>query len=309
MALTRAALRSGPAPSDAMGNDMPRLPDVRRAARDVRSHVLRMGREERGRRALWPDGAPGAVGSEACDHPTYSVYVPRDVKPTGDIIVVLPGGGYAGHAEHEASPVGRRLAAAGVCAVVVRYRLAPRYRHPAMLDDARQAIAVARARAPEWGLVRNRVGVLGFSAGGHLAGMAALFEGHESGGGHGRPDFAVLIYPVVQMTGECALAGVRGALLGNLDETPLSADMSLDRCVGDGAPPCFIVHGNDDAVVDVRHSLRLAGAYRSAGRPFELHVFAHGPHGFGLGRRGSPVGLWPDLCLAWLRAVPDSPRA
>lgn len=276
---------------------------VRRAARRVRDAALRLGAEERRPIPLWDGPAPGEPAQTMHGQPTFSVYLPPAEKRTGEAVVVCPGGGYSGHAEHEAAPVGRWLSRAGIVALVLRYRLAPMHRHPAMLEDALQAVKVTRALCPEWGIRTDRVGILGFSAGGHLAAMATYLGQAD----FERPDFAILIYPVVCMVGEYAHAGCRAALLGSPDETAEAAEVSVDLQVKPGAPPCFIVHGADDEVVDVRNSLALASACRQAHVRSELHVYASGPHGFGLGERGRPTATWPRLCLAWIRGCLDAP--
>lgn len=272
---------------------------MRRLAKRARDWYLRCGPEERQRVPLCDDGA-GDRGDTA-DVPCYSLYLPEPQKARDIGVVVFPGGGYVGHAEHEAAPVGRWLRSLGVAAMVVRYRVAPDAKHPDMLDDARRAVQIMRAHSEEW---RSAcVGVLGFSAGGHLAGLTALTWDRDTLNGIAGPDFAVLVYPVVCMVGPYAHAGCRGALLGQTAETELARSLSLENLVTSGAPPIFLVHGMDDSVIDVRNSLCLAEAYAAQRRPCELHVFASGPHGFGLGERGRPAAAWPGLCDAWLRAV------
>lgn len=256
-----------------------------------------MDRAEMAAQPLWTGTAPGAVGADRADMPTYSVYLPRPETATGKIVVVLPGGGYSDHAEHEASPVGRWLRSIGVVGVVLRYRLAPRYRHPTMLDDALEAVRLCRRRAESWNADRSRVGVLGFSAGGHLAALAATALDADP---EARPDYAVLIYPVVRMVGSLAHPGCRAALLGDATESQCAAALDADARVRRGCPPAFVVHGWDDNVIPVGNSLAYAEACRRADVPCELHVFAHGPHGFGLGGSGLPVSVWPDLCADWL---------
>lgn len=272
---------------------------IRQTARKVRDRVLRATPEERAALSLWDGTPPDGQICEGQAGPTYSLYLPQAGKRSGAGIVVFPGGGYCAHAEHEAGPVGRWLRSAGIAAMVVRYRLAPHYRHPAMLNDARRAISIMREHAREWGI--QRVGVLGFSAGGHLAGMSMLLT--EGALSSERPDFGVLIYPVVCMIGPFAHPWCRTALLGTEGETAEAEAVSLERHVDSSSPPVFLVHGADDEVIDVRNSLELATAYRHAGRPCEVHVFSRGPHGFGLGERGQPNSAWPVLCAAWVRAL------
>lgn len=270
---------------------------VKSMAKKVRDTMYRWGGEERRPYALWHDGAPGAVGNEDADRPTYSLYLPRAERRTGRLVVVLPGGGYCGHAEHEAAPVGRWLRSLGVAAMVVRYRLAPRYRHPVMLHDAQQAVRLARANSDAWEISPNRIGILGFSAGGHLAAITAHLS---SPGDPARPDFAVLIYPVIRMTGPLAHSGCRAALTGDATESALARGLNADELVSPSSPPCFIVHGSDDEVIHVGNTHAYAAACRAHGVPCEAHCFAVGPHGFGLARGAGAVAAWPRLCADWL---------
>ncbi len=279
---------------------MSELSGLRTMAKRARNTVYRMGLEEIHARPLWEADAPGAVGREPADIPTYAVYAPKSDAPIRNIVVVFPGGGYSAHAEHEAAPVARRVRSMGAVGVVVRYRLAPRYRYPAMLDDALEAVRVCRRNAAAWNADGAHVGVLGFSAGGHLAALTATCT---TDGTDARPDFAVLIYPVIKMAGSLAHPGCRAALLGDATETPIAAELDADARVAPDSPPSFVVHGWNDTVIDVGNSLAYAAACRRAGVACELHVYADGPHGFGLGGRGRPVSAWPDLCAAWLAGL------
>ena len=170
---------------------------------------------------LWPQGAPGAAGSDAGDAnhagdiPTITVYLPPKEKATGASIVICPGGGYGFLAtEHEGKEVAEWLNSLGVAGVVLKYRLAPKYKHPAPLDDARRAIRMVRWKSKEWGLDPDRVGVMGFSAGGHLASTLAThfreahpLPGDAINGFTERPDVAILVYPVVSFTAEYSHKG------------------------------------------------------------------------------------------------------
>lgn len=169
-----------------------------------------------------------------------------------------------------------------------------------MLEDAQQAIGLTRAYAESWGCRSLRVGVLGFSAGGHLAATAATACNAPA---PERPDFAVLIYPVIRMAGPLSHPGCRAALTGETDETDLARSLDTDRRVAPGCPPAFLVHGGDDEVIAMGNSLAYASACREAKVPCELHVFANGPHGFGLARGAGAVGAWPGLCAGWVRRL------
>ncbi len=273
---------------------------LRSMAKHARNAAYRLAREEMRARPLRDHAVPDITAGDHGNLPTYSVYRPRPENATGTIVVVLPGGGYSAHAEHEAAPVGRWVRSIGAVGVVLRYRVAPHHRYPAMLDDVLEAVSMCRRNADAWNANAARVGILGFSAGGHLAALAATSSATAS---ETRPDFAILIYPVIRMVGKLAHPGCRAALLGNEAETELAATLDADARVQAGSPPAFLVHGWNDEVVDVRNSIVFADACRNTGTPCELHVFAYGPHGFGLGRRAGAAAEWPSLCKAWLAGL------
>jgi acetyl esterase/lipase len=242
---------------------------------------------------LYPDGNVPHARDDDDDLPTLTIV--RPAHPTGAACVVCPGGGYGVHAPHEREPIGDWLASLGITAALLKYRLGPRYRHPAMLTDALQALR--RTRALD-GIDPQRVGILGFSAGGHLASTAAtLFTGDAD-----RPDFAVLIYPVIQLDGPTAHVGSRINLLGELPDAMLVAQLCTDTAVTARTPPTFLVHSTDDTPVPVENSLRFAAALAAAGVPFGMQIYSQGGHGFGLGSLDAPETLaWPSACAAWLR--------
>lgn len=254
---------------------------------------------------LYPKGAPGALGTDPKkDVPTLSVYLPPADKATGAAVVVCPGGGYGGLADHEGHPIAEWLNTVGVAGIVLRYRVAP-YKHPVPLQDAQRAIRTVRARAAEWKLDPGRVGILGFSAGGHLASSAATHfddgkadaeDAVEKAGC--RPDLAILIYPVITMTDPHTHKGSRNNLLGGSPAAELVDLMSSEKQVTPKTPPCFIVFGSNDRVVPVENGLMMAEALAKAKVPFDLHVYEDGPHGFGLRGKG-PIGGWPEACATW----------
>jgi acetyl esterase/lipase len=260
-------------------------------------------------RPLWPQGAPGAVGSEELDRPTLTIYQPPAEQRQRAAIVVCPGGGYAGLAmDHEGRQVADWLNAQGITACVLKYRLGPRYRHPAPLDDAQRAIRTVRAAADKLGIDRDKVGILGFSAGGHLASTAAThFAGGKPDSGDAierescRPDFAVLLYPVVAMATEYAHGGSKKNLLGDSPDEELVASLSNERQVTSETPPCFLVHTDEDKPVPAENSLLFYQALRKAGVPAELHVYQYGQHGLGLGPKDPAFSTWPALCATWLK--------
>lgn len=256
---------------------------------------------------LWPDGAPGAAGKEPVDIPTLTPYFPPASKATGAAIIVCPGGGYSHLADHEGRPVAEWLNTLGITAFVLKYRLGPRYHHPAPLLDAARAIRTVRARATEWHLDPARIGILGFSAGGHLtATIGTHFDAGKADASDpidrfsSRPDLMVLIYPVITMK-EFTHAGSKKMLLGEQPTPELITLLSNDEQVTKETPPAFLVHTADDPGVPVENSLRFAEALRKARVPVEIHIYEHGPHGFGLGTKDPILSTWPQRCAEWLR--------
>jgi acetyl esterase/lipase len=259
---------------------------------------------------LWPDGAPGALGTEEQDEPTLTIYLPFGPQATGAGIVICPGGGYQGLAmDHEGHQVARWFTARGVAAFIVKYRLGPRYHHPAMLQDALRAIRVVRSRASEFGVEPDRIGVLGFSAGGHLASSAATLFDHPDGrvtdglnATTSRPDFAILAYPVIAFGQEATHRGSQEHLLGESPTPELVARLSTERQVTTGTPPTFLFHTTEDSAVPPENSVQFYLALRKAGVAAELHIYEKGRHGVGLAPHDPVLATWPELALAWLKS-------
>jgi acetyl esterase/lipase len=257
---------------------------------------------------LWPAGAPGALGREVDDIPTLTPYLAPKEKASGAAIIVFPGGGYSHLADHEGRPVAEWLASVGITAFVLKYRHGPKYQHPVPLQDAARAVRMVRARVSEWHVDPKRIGILGFSAGGHLA--STLGTHFDSGAPaasdpiervSSRPDLMILIYPVITMK-EFTHAGSKKQLLGENPTPELVTLLSNEEQVTKGTPPTFLVHTADDAGVPVENSLRFAEALRKSGVSFELHVYEHGRHGFGLGGNDPILSTWPARCADWLRS-------
>ena len=206
-------------------------------------------------------------------------------------VIVLPGGGYRHHAPHEGEPVAAWLRSLGLEASVYTYPV--RARHPRVVDAIRLEVARVRAAGA------TRVGLLGFSAGGHAAGYAALTRDDI--------DFAVLGYPVVSMLLETHYAS-RVSLIGAHATPDLRAATSLERLVTPSAPPFFVWHTAADAAVPVEHAYLLAQALAVNGVSHELHVFAHGAHGLGLAP-GTEAAAWVPLCATWLKGLEPHARA
>lgn len=257
---------------------------------------------------LWADGAPGAVGEEAADRPNLTVYLPTAEKANGCAVVVCPGGGYGFLAvDHEGRQVAEWLNSFGVAAFVLRYRIAQRYRHPAPLQDAQRAIRTVRARADEWKVDPRRIGILGFSAGGHLASSAGthFVEGKPDAADTlervtSRPDFMVLVYPVISFTTQYTHKGSRRNLLGDNPDTKLVEELSNEKQVTPKTPPTFLVHTSGDGAVPPENSVLFYMALRRAGVPAELHIYEKGRHGFGLAPKDSTLSSWPRRCQDWM---------
>jgi acetyl esterase/lipase len=253
---------------------------------------------------LWPDGAPGALGQAEQDIPTLTPYLPEAARATRAAIVVCPGGGYGGLASHEGKDYALWLNTHGVTAFVLKYRLGSHgYRHPAMLQDAARAVRLVRTKAAAWDVDPQRVGIMGSSAGGHLAAtLLTHFDGGQPDASDpierqsSRPDLGVLCYPVITM-GQHTHAGSKRNLLG-LDPAPeLVKLLSNELQVTPATPPCFVWHTVADTGVPVENSLEFAAALRRAGVPFDLHLYQTGRHGLGLGN-GHP---WTQDCAFWLQ--------
>jgi acetyl esterase/lipase len=251
---------------------------------------------------VWPSGAPGAVGEEDADKPTIAIYIAGSPAPTSPAVVVCPGGGYGALAmDHEGKQIADWLNARGIAAFVLKYRLGPRYRHPAMLDDVQQAIRAVRSRAKEFGVAPDRIGVWGFSAGGHLASSAATHFATVDGVSS-RPDFAILAYPVITLTDEPFVhKGSRKNLLGEAPDPELVRQMSSELQVTPETPPVFLFHTNGDTGVPAENSVLFYLALRKAGVPAEMHIFEKGRHGLGLAQADPALKQWPTLLENWFR--------
>ena len=261
---------------------------------------------------LWPGGAPGALGQAPKDIPTLTPFLPAPPKATGAAMVVCPGGGYAFLAPHEGEGYARWLAENGIAAFVLKYRLTPAgYHHPAMLQDAARAVRLVRTRAAEWKLDPKRIGIIGSSAGGHLA--STLLTHFDAGNpeaadpierASSRPDLGILCYAVISLK-SFTHSGSRDNLLGKNPPPGLVQELSNELRVTKDTPPCFIWHTVEDSLVPVENSLQFAEALRKAGVPFELHLYEKGGHGMGLGKdefNSAAKHPWTRDCLYWLMA-------
>jgi len=257
---------------------------------------------------LWEKSAPGALGSTPFDIPTLKPYLPDPAKATGAAMIICPGGGYGGLAPHEGEGYAKWLSGNGITAFVLKYRLGSHgYRHPVMLQDAARAVRTIRADAAKWKVDPKRVGIIGSSAGGHLA--STLLTHFDAGDPNAadpidrmssRPDLGVLCYAVITM-GPNTHKGSKANLLGKDPAPELVELLSNEKQVTRETPPCFIWHTWEDQSVPVENSLEFARALREKGVPFDLHIYQKGGHGMGLGKAGSPRHPWAADCLYWLR--------
>lgn len=258
---------------------------------------------------LWSGAAPGALGSEDADTPTLTVFLPRTVREGTPAVVVCPGGGYQNLASnHEGRQVANFLNSLGIAAFVLKYRLGPKYHHPVELGDAQRALRTLRSHAAEWRLDPARVGIMGFSAGGHLAMSASTWTdpGNPQAADpvdrvSSRPDFAVLGYPVISMTESYMHRGSQRNLLGDNPDPDLARRLSGENAVTRDTPPTFIFQTNEDTTVPAENSIYYFLALRKAGVPAEMHVFEKGAHGVGLANDIPALSPWSSLLATWLR--------
>ncbi len=257
---------------------------------------------------LWTHNIPGAQGNGLEDTPRLTPMLVDSSEPAA-AVVVCPGGGYNHRADHEGEPVGRWLNSLGIAAFVLDYRVSP-YRHPAPLQDAQRAIRMVRHQAETWRIDPRRIGILGFSAGGHLAISAAtIFDDGDASSDDPiqrqscRPDAFISCYAVVTLDSRYHHGGSRRALLGETPPQSLISELSLHARVTDRTPPAFIWHTAEDKSVPVQNSLMLAHALGDRGVPFSLHVFPKGNHGMGLAASNPIVSAWTQLCADWLGEI------
>jgi acetyl esterase/lipase len=257
---------------------------------------------------LWSAGAPGALGTAEADIPFLDVHLPEELT-AASAVVVVPGGGYHSLAlDHEGAQIARWLNDRGVAAFVLHYRIAPRYHYPAPIQDGQRALRCVRASASSYGVSPERIGIWGFSAGGHLASSVAThFDTGQPDAADpvervsDRPAFAILAYGVLSLDSETTHPGSRRSLLGPTPDPGLVEQFSNERQVDHDTPPCFLFHTGADPVVPVENSLRFYEALRRVGVPAELHVYEQGGHGVGLAKNDPVLRSWPSLLGAWMR--------
>jgi acetyl esterase/lipase len=257
---------------------------------------------------LWPGGAPGALGTEPADQPTLYPFVVPAGRGVGTAVIVCPGGGYQNLSmEKEGTDIARWLNSLGVTAFVLQYRLGPKYHHPIELGDAQRAIRLVRSHAADYRIEPDRVGIMGFSAGGHLASSAGThFDAGNAAAtdpidrAASRPDFLILCYPVISFV-NYTHQGSKNNLLGPNPDPKLVETMSCELAVTAQTPPTFLFHTNADTGVPAENSVLFYLALRKAGVPAEIHIYERGPHGVGLATTDEALSSWPQRLADWLR--------
>lgn len=268
---------------------------------------------------LWPEGVPGAkdVGPEVLKDgrlsnvsvPTLTYLAPAVDRPNGTAVIIAPGGGYAVLSfEREGIQYGRWLGSHGVTTFVLKYRLRE-FGHPAPLQDVLRAVRLVRTHAAELGVDPNRIGVMGSSAGGHLAASAGTLFDHADGrtgaeldATPARPDFLILMYPVITLDDPVAHAGSRRSLLGAQPTADQIQLLSVEKQITASTPPTLLIHTQEDKSVPVENSLLFYQALTRAGVPAELYAFERGSHGMGMRAGLGTASDWPARAAEWLRA-------
>lgn len=259
---------------------------------------------------LWPEGAPGAKGDQPTDQPTLTIYLPARESQNGAAVVVCPGGGY-GHLakDHEGSQIAEYFNAFGISAFVLHYRLGSKgYHHPIPLGDAQRALRMVRHGAKQYRIDPKRIGIMGFSAGGHLASTAGTkFDQGKADAKDPidrvgcRPDFMILCYPVISFTTKFTHQGSKRNLLGKQsNDEKLVRHLSNELQVTRDTPPTFLFHTNEDRGVPPENSVLFYLALRKAGIPAELHIYQKGRHGVGLSPKDPILSTWSKRLKDWM---------
>lgn len=258
---------------------------------------------------LWEHNVPGAQGTKDEDIPTLTLYSVVNPASTGTAVIVAPGGSYTHLAmNHEGRQVANWLNSLGVTAFVLKYRLGPKYHHPVELGDAQRAMRFVRSRAKSLGYKSDRIGFMGFSAGGHLAStIGTHFDNGDSKANDPidrvscRPDFLILAYPVISFVASYSHSASAKNLLGPDPDMKVRQELSNELHVTAQTPPTFLFATSTDKVVPVQNSVSFYNALLDAGVPAEMHIFQKGPHGVGLDLADPSLGQWPTLLATWMR--------
>jgi acetyl esterase/lipase len=276
---------------------------------------------------LWPDGIPGlilndnyvekatmieglATRYEKVTNPALFVFLPPKETATGTAVLICPGGGYSALAfSHEGHAVARWLNENGIAGIILKYRLPSdmimKDKSVGPLQDAQEAMRIIRRNASLWNIDPHKIGVIGFSAGGHLASTLSthfdekVYEVKDTTSA--RPDFSLLIYPVITMEASFTHAGSRGNLIGENPSEEAIKRFSNELQITENTPPAYLVHSGDDKSVPVKNSIVYYEGLQKLGIPAELHIFQKGGHGYGMSVNRGTQSSWPDLCLKWMK--------
>jgi acetyl esterase/lipase len=276
---------------------------------------------------LWPDGVPGSITNgayveketmangmpsryEKVTDPTLTVFLPAPEKATGTAVLICPGGGYGVLAfDHEGYQIARWLNDNGIAGIILKYRLPSdlimKDKRIGPLQDAQEGIRFIRRKAAEWHINPHKIGVIGFSAGGHLASTISTHYAekvYDSDTTSARPDFSLLIYPVITFNETFTHMGSRTNLISKDAGAEDVMRFSNELQVNEKTPPAFLVHSADDKVVPVKNSMEYYSNLVKYNIPSELHVFQKGGHGYGLSVGNGTQAAWPGLCISWLHA-------
>jgi dienelactone hydrolase len=235
--------------------------------------------------------------------PQLEVYLPNKKSASGQAVIICPGGGYAILAyDWEGTDIAKFLNAKGIAAFVLKYRLPDPLSSTAPeqvpLMDAKQAMRIVRARATEWNINPNKIGIMGFSAGGHLASTFSTHFDDDT-----KPNFSILIYPVISMDKSITHMGSRNNLIGNNPTSAMIKLYSNELQVTSNTPPSFLIHATDDDVVPVENSLLYYQALKVNKVPTEMHIYPAGGHGFGLANGNKSLESWPSLMIEWIKGL------
>lgn len=270
---------------------------------------------------VWPNGAPNDNGMKLPEEKydgvrvrnvseaEIYVYLPEKSKNSGAAIVICPGGGYMIEAmDHEGYQMAEWLKENGVAGIVLKYRL-PYGNHEIPSGDARQALRIVRSKAQEWGIDPEKIGIAGSSAGGHLAStVGTVFDKGNPASSNAleklssRPDFMLLLYPVITFNEAFGHMGSRKNLIGEGNDWKMAAKYSNELQVTAETPPTFMILSDDDKAVPSRNAVEFYLALKKYDIPAEMHIFRDGGHGFGMSKKNLPVDQWPGLFLDWMKA-------
>ena len=277
---------------------------------------------------VWPGKIPGAIENSVYKEedltnesgvyriskvtdPTLTVFAPPKEKANGTAIIICPGGGYEHLAyAHEGVATAKWLNEIGITAFILKYRLPSdlimKDKSVGPLQDAQEAMRIVRRNAKEWDINPDKIGIIGFSAGGHLASTLCTHyndEVYNADTTSARPDFSILLYPVISMKPDITHKGSRENLLGSNPTKTEIENFSNDLQVNKNTPPAFIVLAENDKSVPVQNSINYFLALKKFNIPAELHIFQTGGHGFGMGKKGETESYWPEVCKNWLQVM------